>query len=398
MFCKYCGSVWPEQAKYCGRCGKMLPQKSVEQSTATECQKQVDELKKEIEALRKELDDLQSEILCEHIIAAEYDKLNSEECKNELALLKNKITELVKNDKLFTVSSSYSSKKQLSDNKKQILRCFTAECANIIDNLTFKNVDVARGKIIKSFEDINKIFMSDGISLRSTILELKLKELTLVYAVIVKKEQEREEQREIRAKMLEEEKVRREIEIEKAKIEKEEIQFRNEISKLMKYMQKASDIEKQLYVDKIKELEEKLSLIEKDKENVLQREQNTRAGFVYIISNIGSFGENIYKIGMTRRLQPMDRIDELSSASVPFEFDVHAMIFSEDAPGLEATLHNTFRGREVNKVNLRKEFYNVSLDEIEKVVKNNYSATVTFTKVAEALQYRQSLKMAKEEW
>lgn len=163
----------------------------------------------------------------------------------------------------------------------------------------------------------------------------------------------------------------------------------------MKYLQKASDIEKQLYIDKIQELEDKLKLLEKDKENVLQREQNTRAGYVYVISNIGSFGENIYKIGMTRRLEPMDRVKELGNASVPFEFDVHAMIFSEDAPKLENILHETFRENQVNKVNPRKEFYNVPLEKIEEVVKNNYNATVTFTMIAQATQYRESLKLSK---
>ena len=161
----------------------------------------------------------------------------------------------------------------------------------------------------------------------------------------------------------------------------------------MSYLQKSSDIEKQLYVDKIKELEEKLKEVEKSKEDVLNREQNTRAGFVYIISNIGSFGENVYKIGMTRRLQPMDRINELGSASVPFEFDVHAMIFSEDAPTLENALHKHFENCKVNKVNPRKEFFRVSLDEVEQVVKENYNGTVEFTKIAEAYQYRESLRL-----
>ena len=160
-----------------------------------------------------------------------------------------------------------------------------------------------------------------------------------------------------------------------------------------KYLAKATEIEKQLYVDKIKELEDKVRLLEKDKENILQREQNTRAGYVYIISNIGSFGENIYKIGMTRRLEPMDRVKELGDASVPFEFDVHAMIFSEDAPTLETILHNTFKDNQVNLVNPRKEFYNVSLADIEKVVKENYNATVTFTQIAEAAQYRESVRI-----
>ena len=196
--------------------------------------------------------------------------------------------------------------------------------------------------------------------------------------------------------MVEEEKVRREIEKEKAKIEKEEKQFQNEIAKLMGYMQKSNEAEKQLYIDKIRELEDKLKKVEADKENVLEREQNTRAAYVYVISNIGSFGDDVYKIGMTRRLEPMDRVKELGDASVPFEFDVHAMIFSEDAPALETILHNTFKNNQVNKVNPRKEFFKVKLDDIEKVVKENFNATVTFTKVAEAAQYRESLRIDKE--
>lgn len=162
----------------------------------------------------------------------------------------------------------------------------------------------------------------------------------------------------------------------------------------MGYMQKSSDdVEKQLYIDKIKELEDKLKGLEADKEDVLNREQNTRAGFVYIISNIGSFGEQVYKIGMTRRLEPMERIEELSSASVPFKFDVHALIFSEDAPALEAVLHQTFRDNQVNKVNPRKEFFKVDLEEIKRIVRENHNATVQFIDVPEAEEYRETLRL-----
>ena len=162
----------------------------------------------------------------------------------------------------------------------------------------------------------------------------------------------------------------------------------------MGYMQKAKDdVEKQLYIDKIQELEEKLKALASDKENVLEREQNTRAGFVYIISNIGSFGESIFKIGMTRRLDPMDRISELSSASVPFPFDVHALIFSEDAPALETLLHHHFQKRQVNKVNPRKEFFKVDLEEIKKLVLENHNATVQFVDMPDAAEYRETLRI-----
>lgn len=363
----------------------------------TNYEEQIAELKQNKKALEKDIEALEKEVLCQMIDISDYENITSEECKNKLSLLKNEINDLIKSGKTIEITDSSKNKKEFAANKKQILLCFISECTNIINNLTFKNVDAARGKIERSFTNINKIFSVDGLQLKNVILEKKLQELTIVYAYLVTKEQEREEQRAIREQMLEEEKVRREIEREKLKIEKEESQFKKEISKLMAYMQKASDIEKQLYIDKIKELEEKLSQLDNDKKNVLEREANTRAGFVYVISNIGSFGENIYKIGMTRRLEPLERVKELGDASVPFSFDVHAMIFSADAPALETALHTTFKNKAVNKVNPRKEFFNVSLEDIEKVVKENHNAVVTFTKVAEAAQYRESLKIAQEQ-
>ncbi len=289
-------------------------------------------------------------------------------------------------------------KKELKENAKQILRSFNSECDNVLLNLSVKNIDSMRNKITKSFESLNKIFSIDGIQLDRKLLQYKLEELNLVYTYELKKEQEREQQKAIKEQMLEEEKVRREIERQKAKIEKDQTQCSNEINKLINYMQKTtSDIEKQLYIDKIKELEDKLKALEADKEAVLEREANARAGYVYVISNIGSFGDNVYKIGMTRRLEPMDRIKELGSASVPFEFDVHAMIFSDDAPSLETALHKKFEKQSMNRVNLRKEFFKVSLDDIEKVVKESYNNTVTFTRIPIAKEYNETLQILKQE-
>lgn len=350
-------------------------------------------LEKQKVQIQKELESLNIELVVESINLSEYENITSEECKNTLEVLRIKQQDFVRQNKALIISSS-DSKKTLDNNIKQILRCFNAECERIILNANTKNIDTARSKISKSYDTLNKIFSTDGVSINTAFLEMKLDELNIVYAYYLKKEQEREQQKAIKEQMIEEEKVRREIEREKQKIEKEESQFKNEISKLMGYMQKSTDdIQTQLYVDKIRELEKKLELLEKDKENVLLREQNTRAGFVYVISNIGSFGDDVYKIGMTRRLEPMDRIKELSDASVPFEFDVHAMIFSEDAPALENILHRTFRKKEINKVNSRKEFFRASLLDIKKTVKDNFNATVEFTEFAEAREYRESLRL-----
>ena len=133
--------------------------------------------------------------------------------------------------------------------------------------------------------------------------------------------------------------------------------------------------------------------MEKALKDVDYRAANERAGYVYVISNIGAFGEGVYKIGMTRRLEPKDRIDELGGASVPFRFDIHALIFSDDAPKLETALHNAFADKRVNMVNGRKEFFHVSLKEIEQVVRENYDKTVDFKYLPDAEQYRESMKM-----
>lgn len=372
-------------------------------SVVSDYDEKVRKLRREISDLEKELATMRDEVLIEAVNFTDLEGITSEEVKNKLVLLRNEQKELVSTkykDEFIVDGTSTKGKgkaKLINDNVKQIIRSFNAECDYLITTITYKNIDSVRGKINRSFEALNKIFAVDNVEIPSQLLALKLEEARLVFSYQEKQAQEKEQQREIKAQMAEEEKVRREIEREKAKIAKEETHFKSEVDKLMQYLQKSqNDVERNLYADKIRELEAKIKLLETDKANVLQREQNTRAGFVYVISNIGSFGEGVYKIGMTRRLEPMDRVKELGDASVPFEFDVHAMIFSEDAPALENILHNTFRDREINKVNHRKEFFRVDLAEVEKVVKEKYNATVTFTMLAEAQQYRESLRLAEE--
>lgn len=344
-------------------------------------------------SLNNEIAALENETICRQYSFSDYDALSSEECKNKLSLLKLKERELISSSSALSITSSFS-KKRINDNTKQILRCFNSECDNVLLNLSVKNIDSSRNKITKSFESLNKIYAVDGVKMNDILLEYKLEELNLVYTYELKREQERELQKAIKEQMIEEEKVRKEIEQRKAMLEKDQKQCSNEINKLLRYVQNTqNEAEKQLYIDKIHELEDKLSQLEAEKANVLEREANARAGYVYVISNIGSFGENVYKIGMTRRLEPMDRIKELSSASVPFEFDVHAMIFSEDAPALETALHQTFDKKRVNLINSRKEFFRVSLDEIEDVVKVNYNNTVAFTRIPVAREYNETLQI-----
>lgn len=357
----------------------------------------VEKAERELAELNSEIETLGKEIICDMVSVDAYSDLASDEVKNKLALLKTQADELIKAEKALVVTDLHAQKRVIDSQKKQILRCFNSESAALIGGVTASNVDSIRAKLQRSYEALNKIFAIDGVQISQDYFALKLDELSMVYAYMLKLEEEKEQKKAIREQLLEEEKVRRDIEREKQKIEKEEAQFGNEVKKLMGYMQKASDeIEKQLYVDKIRELEDKLKALAADKENVLEREQNTRAGFVYIISNIGSFGEQVYKIGMTRRIDPMERINELSSASVPFPFDVHALIFSEDAPALETLLHHHFQLQQVNKVNIRKEFFKVALEDIKRLVLENHNATVQFVDIPAATEYRETLRIEAE--
>ncbi|MFU2180749.1 DUF4041 domain-containing protein [Streptococcus pluranimalium] len=325
------------------------------------------------------------------------DNITSNEIKNELSIIQLNEKEIIKNNKAVSITSS--EKKTIANKQaKQLLRAFNAEADYYTSNVTMKNVDTFRNKLAKSFENLNKLFEIDGVELTQAYLKSKLKQLDIIFKYQKQIEIEKELLKAQKEEIREQQKAEKEIQDAKRKIEKEEQQFNNEMSKLLKYLNGANnDVEQRIYADKIKELEEKIKLLEKDKEDVLHRESNTRAGYVYIISNIGSFGENVYKIGMTRRLEPMDRIAELSSASVPFPFDVHALIFSDDAPSLENTLHNYFRKQEVNKVNNRKEFFKVNLDEIKQVVHKEHNNTVRFTDLAVAEQYYESLKLENQE-
>ena len=210
------------------------------------------------------------------------------------------------------------------------------------------------------------------------------------YNYYVKKEQARQEQLAIKEQMRQEAEERKALAAEKAKIEKEESKYKNELAKLQEQLSDTpEDTEADILRQRILELEAQLSDVVVKKDEITKL-QNGKAGNVYIISNLGSFGENIFKIGMTRRQDPQDRINELSNASVPFKFDVHSFIFSDDAVGLEGKLHEMLNDKRVNKVNLRKEFFQITLDELEQLV-NKIEPTAEFNRTMLAEEFRQSL-------
>ena len=289
--------------------------------------------------------------------------------------------------------SSRKGETQMKNIDKLLLRAFNNECDNIIMNVKYSTIVSSKTKIEKSFNQLNNFVKTYECYITKEYLELKIKELELKCGYVTMKQREKEEQQRIKEQMREEERVRKELEAEEKKVEKEEMHFMNELNKLQKRLNKENEETQAKLLKQIEELQSKLAEISEVKADIMNRRMNNKAGYVYVISNKGSFGENVYKIGVTRRLDPQIRVDELSSASVPFKFDVNAMIFSDDAFALENKLHQMFNDNRVNKVNMHKEFFNVSIDEIEKAVKENFNETVEFNKTILNEEYVLSLSM-----
>ena len=294
--------------------------------------------------------------------------------------------------KIFNVSTE--NKRHQNAQAKQIIRLFNAETSQLINKVNSKNIESMQNKIFKSYEGINKIFETDNVRIPETLLDVKLEMLDLMHKYQVKIEDEKIIRREERARLKEIEQAEKEMEKKLKELDKDIRHHNNEIKKLTMYLNNTDlQVEKELYIEKIRELDQSLKNLNSERENVEDRKDNAQSGFVYIISNIGSFGENVYKIGVTRRLEPMDRINELSSASVPFEFDVHALIFSENAFELKNKLHEYFKKYKVNKVNGRKEFFKVNINEIKDKVLSEHNSTVQFIDEPKAIQYRETLRL-----
>lgn len=294
--------------------------------------------------------------------------------------------------KIFNVSTE--NKRHQNAQAKQIIRLFNAETSQLINKVNSKNIESMQNKIFKSYEGINKIFETDNVRIPETLLDIKLEMLDLMHKYQVKIEDEKIIRREERARLKEIEQAEKEMEKKLKELDKDIRHHNNEIKKLTMYLNNTDlQVEKELYIEKIRELDQSLKNLNSERENVEDRKDNAQSGFVYIISNIGSFGENVYKIGVTRRLESMDRINELSSASVPFEFDVHALIFSENAFELKNKLHEYFKKYKVNKVNGRKEFFKVNINEIKDKVLSEHNSTVQFIDEPKAIQYRETLRL-----
>lgn len=328
----------------------------------------------------------------------------SNKTKDKLKECRQKQKEMIRNGEALYINknnidayeSYYAWKRIMRDGGKLTLRCFNAECNLIIDKVTINNYQKSKEKIHNAFDTINKLVDDyTEVYISGKYRDSKLYELDLAYQYLVEKEREKEILREQREREREEKALQKEINSKKKIIDKDIKHYEKIITELEKKLDHVqSESEKQEILAELNEQQEHKENKEKEIKELDYREANATAGYVYVISNIGAFGKDVVKIGVTRRLDPMERINELSSASVPFKFDVHALVFSDDAFKLESDLHKFFDKYRVNKVNLRKEFFNVPIDEIENKLEEYKNLTINFTKEAPAEEYYQSIELS----
>lgn len=286
---------------------------------------------------------------------------------------------------------------------KLMVLALGAELQNILYNLRYDKLANAIQSLDDMFDKYINIATEGNQTISPTLLafigEIKglyIEAIKIEYEYYIKKERAREEQAALREQMRQETEERKLLEIQKQQIIKEESKYKTEIENISNQIISSINEEQiQLLKKRLAELEKQLAEVNEKKEEIINL-QNGKAGYVYVISNLGSFGDKIFKIGMTRRINPQDRVNELGDASVPFKFDVHSFIFSEDAVSLEGALHMKLENQRVNKINSRKEFFYSNIDELEALV-NEIEPTADFNRTMLAEQYQQSLMLAENE-
>ncbi len=269
------------------------------------------------------------------------------------------------------------------------VNAFNNESSTIINSVTYNNFLKSKEKMEVTFNKINNLLSVYNIAISEKYLDLKFQEMGLVYDLLDKERRIKEEQDELKEQMREEEKARREAEKAREKAIKEQEKYEEALAHARLEVESKTGKDREKFEKQILALQAKLDEAMQTRERATAMAQITKEGHVYIISNIGSFGEDVYKIGMTRRMTPMDRVSELSGASVPFPFDVHAMIRTDNAPELENSLHKAFEDSRLNKVNLRKEFFRVPLESISEVCASK-GYNVKLTQLAEAMEFNQT--------
>lgn len=355
-------------------------------------EKEYEDLRKEIDKAVSELDPLLDKI---ELKDAGVDDLSSPAEQSvklgiEVKALESEIKQAVKDKKALTNGSLnlYTGDKR-TDNKiatgveKMMLRLFDTEAKNILGKLTVANYETSQSRLLRAAETAEKLNVVSSVAISKSYVNLWAQLLLLTVEYEKAKKLAKDIEREHKAELREQARVERELEAEKSRLEKEKQHYLNVIATM----------EATGNTEEVQALKDKLVEIDKSINDVDYRAANIRAGYVYVISNIGSFGEDMVKIGMTRRLNPLDRVRELSDASVPFNFDVHALFFSEDAVGVETELHHRFADQRVNLINQRREFFKVTPAQVKDALADISGNLLEFVDEPEAEQYRMSVQM-----
>ena len=367
----------------------------------TKTTKNIEELQRSYKQKKSVYDDLLSRIAIydERLEYAEmgmyephFEFDTSEAFRDRIKEVRAKQKEMIKEKTAITcniqweVSGSRAEGKKMTNRGIRLTaRAFNNECDAAIANVSWNNIERMEKRIVKAYEAINKMNETNKIFISPYYLQLKLDELRLAFEYKEKRQIEKEEQAELRRLEREEEQLRKEAERALAEEKKLEVL----LEKVQEKALHSDGPELERLQAEIAKLGDELKEMQRKHDRVKAMAEQTKLGYVYVISNIGSFGENVYKIGMTRRLEPMDRVKELGDASVPFYFDVHAMIFSEDAPSLEAQIQREFADRRLNLVNYRKEYFNVTLEEIKQKFWE-LNPNVEFIDEVEAREFKES--------
>ncbi len=310
---------------------------------------------------------------------------NADSYKQALTDLRLAIREAVKTSDAVVVANKFSFNNSLaegrrltSDLSKLMLRAYNAEAENCVRTIRAGNLDTAKRRLDKAATDIEKLGAAMQMHVSPAYHALRTKELELTADYMIKVQEEREAAREERERLREERKVEQELAAERERLDKEQAHYRSVLQRLTEAGQDTREIEGQL--SRIAE-----AIAQND-----FRAANIRAGYVYVISNIGAFGPNVVKIGLTRRLEPLDRVRELGGASVPFPFDVHAVYFSDDAVRLENELHKEFGPNRLNHANPRREFFFATPEEVRRALAKKVGNLLDYNASPEATQYFQS--------
>lgn len=343
-----------------------------------------------LDELRSELDD---ESLVGTIIRLHLHSDNSKELKKLSNATKKEITNL-----LTAYENRYTTKANKTIYNLMIIG-LQSEMQILLYKLTYEKLDVTK-QLVKDImtkylviaAEGNKAILPTITKFISEIEPLYLELVDIEYRYYIYRQREKEEQKAIKEQMKQEAEERKALEAERKKLEQEENKFKTEIERNREILESETDeIKIQQLRSRLLELELQLDSVENKKEEIASLALG-KAGYVYIISNMGSFGDNTFKIGMTRRMEPQQRVDELGSASVPFRFDVHALIFSDDAVGLESELHKKLSNHRVNKVNYRKEFFKTDIASLELLVEE-IDPTAEFNTTMFAEEYNQTLAL-----